>query len=721
MGKSKYNNTYLPTFTREFWSDLSNLPANVRSKADRTISKMLEDPWATELHPEKIQHADTGMHSCRVDRGYRIIWKHVKPNDIIFCLVDNHDNAYRRAGRRQVTLDDGIVKVVDVLQVETTTEKPEFGATDWRRFVKKNPGKLFIPYLDDELLAMGVTQDQLSHLRMLDDLNELDGMDRMFETVVYDRLLAAAMGEYDRPAVPDSEISKSLARNQGGDELYKFVDGEEFERALAGDLEEWMLFLAPFQRKIAKRNYNGPARVKGVAGSGKTVVAIHRTHFMYKIAEKYNQKILFLTYGNRLPSIIQHLIERLEGHPIDENVLECTTLHSWCSQFVKKHDRPMRVDGRRLTAILGDAIQSAKAQHPKMSSLWERPTAFFAEEIQISIKGRLVRSLEAYQKLDRSGRGTPLQSRERLAMWAVYEAYQAGLVDAGLHDWDDFIVRAYEILDAKPHLQGMYRGVVVDEIQDFSEAGMRLIAMLAAEGSNNLFLVGDGLQRIYQGGYSLNQVGIDVVGRSSVLRQNYRNTEQILLAAHTMMAGLQFDDMDDKATLVDEPQYSVRAGKSPLVKQFHSSHDEIVWIGEEIKRLKRKHGYRDGDFALLYRWKSPYKNEIEQVLSPQFQVVELTKSSDTYFGDGLKHTTFHSVKGLEFKVIFLVGVVDGQVPSREGFWQMSDDEQDEYLARERRLLYVAMTRARDLLYLTYSRGVLSGFLQGIEPPILEHE
>ena len=204
------------------------------------------------------------------------------------------------------------------------------------------------------------------------------------------------------------------------------------------------------------------------------------------------------------------------------------------------------------------------------------------------------------------------------------------------------------------------------------------------------------------------------------MRKNYRNTQEILRSAHTMMASLRFDDMDDAESEVPEPEFSVRHGDLPILHRCISPDDEVQWIRNEIDRLKRERNCQDRDFALLYRWRYPYQDLIGRYLSQQVELVELQRDASSYFGPGVKHTTFDSAKGLEFKVVFVVGVIDGQCVPRDD-WRLEGEELKDYMARERRRLYVAMTRARDLLYLTYSRGQPSRFLAEVPAHYLRRE
>jgi superfamily I DNA/RNA helicase len=468
------------------------------------------------------------------------------------------------------------------------------------------------------------------------------------------------------------------------------------------------------------RTYNGPARVKGVAGSGKTVVAIHRARRLAREAMKEDRKVLFLTFGNRLPQVIYHLLGHLAGEDAKElSAVECVTVHQWCARFLARCGKRTQVAGReaRREAIYG-AISQARPKHPGLR-LWSRSGSFFQDEIKHAIKGKAIDNLDAYLKLDRSGRGTPLQESEREAVYAVYRGYQESLEAQGLCDYDDFIVNALELVEAGRG-PACYQAAVVDEIQDLTAAVMRLIRLLVPEGPNDLFLVGDGLQRIYPGGYVLGRLGIDITGRGTLLRKNYRNTQEILRAAHAMMRDQRFDDMDEETSEAPEPELSMRSGELPVLHRARDPEAELAWIRRKIADLKAQEGYRDRDFAILYRWRRPYQRLIEQHLSGELELVEIQRDPATYFGPGAKHTTCHSAKGLEFKVVFVVGVTDNRFVPRDD-WSLEGEELADYLARERRLLYVAMTRARDRLYMACSRGLPSRFLADVPDGYLRTE
>ncbi|BCY17853.1 DNA helicase [Leptolinea sp. HRD-7] len=710
--------TYAISMTKEFWEDLNKLDQSVRMRTERLVNRIVEDPWAPEIQAEKIHAAEDGTYSSRVNDSYRLIFKYIQPKDIIICMVDQHDRAYKRASRKCFTMNDGVIKYGNILETEATSPA---GRNDLFGMVlrqDKSRGALFIGYKESELLALGVPSEILPNILALENVNQLDNVERLLPADVFDRLVEVALGLIERPRVPDKVLSESLGEYQGGDDLYRFVDGNEFKRVLEGSLEEWMLFLAPHQRALVNRVYNGPTRIKGVAGSGKTVVALHRAYFLARKYQNTGKKILFLTYGSRLPEVNKHLLCQLTGNePAIMNSIECLTIHQWCSRFLLSRGIRLGVIEEKSQKLLEQALDQIKKKSEEGFPLANKAVDFFRDEIRYVIKGRDISSLEDYLALSRSGRGTRLTIEERKCVWEVYIKFQDLMELAHVSEYDDLILRSIQELKTGG-LEDQYSSVIVDEIQDLTESTMKLIRMIVPPGPDDLFLVGDGLQRIYPGGYYLANLGIDIVGRGTVLRKNYRNTQQILQVAHAMMENTSFDDMDDEPSEAQIPEYSVRTGAVPRIRGFQSVEKELGWISKEIQRLISIENYSEKDIAIVYRYSPPYEKPIEEIIGANFTLVKLKKDAETYFGNGIKYSTFHSVKGLEFKVVFIVGVTDGWMVPKDK-WDLNESALDDYLERERRLLYVAMTRARDLLYFSYSRGVASRFLNNIPEEMLK--
>jgi len=395
--------------------------------------------------------------------------------------------------------------------------------------------------------------------------------------------------------------------------------------------------------------------------------------------------------------------------------VDCSGVAQWCYRFLVSQGKNPVVDKEAVQQAVQHAIFQIVPHYPGLS-LWARPWSFFYSEISYAIKGRDVRTIDEYLALDRSGRGTPLRDAHRRAVYAVYKAYQTDLKRRGLWDYGDFVLETLRLF--RPELLPVpYVAAVVDEIQDLTQAAMHLIRRIVPPGPNDLFLVGDGLQRIYPGGYALKSLGIDIIGRGALLSQSFRNTREILRAAHAMVAGVRLDNMDDADGEAPEPEFSERRGDVPRLHGFATPYAEVCWVMSEIARLKKERGYADSDFALIYRWQRPYADLIKLYLSPHVELSDLQKATSSYWGSAVKYGTFDSAKGLTFTVVFVLGVTDGLYVPRDNP-TLQNEELEDYLDRERRRLYVAMTRARDLLYLSYSQGQPSCFLANVPDELL---
>ncbi len=195
------------TISREFLSDLQRIPNPITIKTLNTIDRMCINPWKKELHPEKVKQAEPGIHSCRVDDKYRVIWKYIKPIEIVFCVVDKHDEAYRRAVRKSFMLEDGIIKVANILKEGARkAEAGEGSLFGWGRSEEQKYGKLFLGYSDSELIQFGIPEDILPNLRAVDNLNQLENVERLLPVEVFDKLLEIAIGDINRSVVQDEKL-----------------------------------------------------------------------------------------------------------------------------------------------------------------------------------------------------------------------------------------------------------------------------------------------------------------------------------------------------------------------------------------------------------------------------------------------------------------------------------------------------------------------------------
>jgi superfamily I DNA/RNA helicase len=316
--------------------------------------------------------------------------------------------------------------------------------------------------------------------------------------------------------------------------------------------------------------------------------------------------------------------------------------------------------------------------------------------------------MEEYLEVKRYGRKTALKRPARQATWKVYEIYQRTLAKAGKMDWQDVTLLTYQELLKQP-LREPFAHVVIDEAQDLTAMQLRVAQRLNKDATyrpeNSIFLVGDAAQTLYSRGYAWVQVGLQLRGRSATLRKNFRNTRQIADAAATLLAYNHNLKLSEEYV---DPQYTNRLGPWPIVLQCDVTDREQSAVLEKILSLIEDQRFRLSDFAIL----SP-SYDLIQTMQQSFRRVQVpcvihTDDEFDILEEQVKILTIHSAKGLEFPVIFLLGLHQGVLP--RNMRSIDDEEAELDLERERTLMYVGMTRAAEALYLVTSQNNASQFL-----------
>ncbi|ADJ47825.1 UvrD/REP helicase [Amycolatopsis mediterranei S699] len=439
--------------------------------------------------------------------------------------------------------------------------------------------------------------------------------------------------------------------------------------------DSWLTFLHPHQRAIVTRDYRGPARISGPAGTGKTVVALHR---LRHVARRTAGPVLFTTFVRTLPPVHEAAFRRLAPEFGDR--AEFVHLHAWVRRFLTARERPVDVDARGVRTAFGRAW----SRHRAVLEPIERHDEYWRTEIDRVIKGRGFTTLEQYRRpAVRRGRELRLGPEQKAAVWQFYETYQEMLAERGLHDYNDVIDIALAELRRQP-LETRYAAVVVDEVQDITLNGLRLIKELAGTGPNQLLLVGDGQQQVYPGGWRLSDAGIPVLGRGEVLRVNYRNRTEVLAFAQRFDARNEVDDLDGASGVALKNAEAGNTGGTA-----------VSWRGTEADLA-----------AELTRRIAGLTAPLGQTALILFQRQDLVRcrrilreagipvlSLDDYSGapdDHLKVGTVHRAKGLDFQAVLVV-----EFPARPGESGAAAEEASELRDRQR---LVAATRARDFLW-----------------------
>ena len=687
----------------DFLTAFARLPRQVQGKVTEFVNKFRNNPMSPGIHYEKLNNGiDMKICSVRIDDTYRgIVVRQQETGVYLLLWVDHHDEAYQWASRKrcEVNSKTGAIQVYDV---RTVVEKVSA------------PGNVYLfgAAKDEELLKLGVPEAQLEFVRSFINKEDFYKAESAMPQDTYEHLSWLAEG-FPVEEVLELALEEQNADASGEDlsaaldvpttlKSFVVVEGEdELRRIMAEPLEKWRVFLHPTQRKIVRKEYSGPARVLGGAGTGKTVVAMHRAKHLASKCEG-QQRILMTTFTANLAADIRENLRKI--CTLEElRRIEVIHLDAWVNQF-------MRESGFSAQIGYDDAIDP----------LWEKAIlladnnlpfekSFYEEEWNRIVIAQEALTLEKYIKATRNGRGTRLDRKKRMQVWKVFENYQNLMKENQIRDINTAMYECSKLLQSMGK-RPRYVSVVIDEGQDFSDNAYRLIRALAGEEHpNDIFIVGDSHQRIYRNYPTLSQCGINVRGRSSILKINYRTTEEIRKHAFALLKGISFDDLDEDFDLGDKCQ-SLTHGEKPFMENFSNANDEFDFLLDEIKKLKNN-GVALTDICVVARTRKLVDDYIVLFTRAGIRsyAIKRNKVDDRNF-DGLRVATMHRVKGLEFKYVFIAAVNNRIIPLLSAINKTDFISEAESYKSEKCLLYVAMTRAQKGVYIT-SYGRKSEFLE----------
>lgn len=635
---------------------------------------------------------DKNFWSFRVNSDVRIIVSKQGP-DFVLCYADHHDKAYQWAKQRRLEVhpETGAAQMIEIKEVVEEVVQQVI------KKVEHEP-PLFERFEPDYLLALGVPVEWLDAVRYVGQEGLIQLIDHLPQEAVESLIRLAEGQPVPRPVVTRlaDPFSHPDARRR-----FRIInqDQELLRRALESPWERWIVFLHPSQQDLVDKTFSGPARVSGGAGTGKTVVALHRAAAL--AARHPDARILLTTFSKTLAARLQRNLSLLLSDGQEASRIEVMNLHSLAAQLwgeLGGHFTPLTERTLRKT------LQTATEQ----TAITEFSSDFLMGEWEL-IEGAGVRDFTAYRTLSRSGRGIPIGARQRLAIWQIFEVAQAVLQQDGLMTFERLCSDLATRLEARSEYP--YAHVVADETQDFGPAELRLLRALAPFGNNDVFLAGDIGQRIYRAKSSFLASGIDIRGRSAVLRLNYRTTEEIRRQADALLPGV-LEDADGEKE--ERRTVSLLSGPEPEVLGFADFNDEAQQLAKKLDYCLRS-GFTPGDIAIFARTRALLERRAETVVSqlgltPKYLSDEILPS-----GDYVSLGTMHQAKGLEFKVVVVLGCEEGIVPLESLSLLMASADNAQRRDREeaeRNLLYVACTRARERLLVSYV-GELSHFFNGI--------
>ncbi len=690
----------------EFMSAFAAIPKKMQGKVLEFIARFRNNPTSSSINYEKIvEFKDQTLRSVRIDQTYRGIVKKPDTGKVYILLwVDHHDKAYAWARNKKCTInpESGSLQIYEVDESRTLSADKKIPD------LSMDQKSMFEDIHDRHLMKIGVPQELIPLVRTIYTEEQLDQVAGQLPVEAHEALTGLAAGysldelfrELGKSIVEDEKINTEdfdAALENPDTKRRFFVAGDDLElqEILEAPLEKWRVFLHPSQRKLVESKWKGPVRVLGGAGTGKTVVAIHRAKYLAeKVFTDSNDKILFTTFTKNLAADIRENLSKICSDKVMRRI-EVMNLDHWVSTFLRKNGYAFDIDyGDRTRPLWEKALNLVPDE-------LEYDELFYREEWEKVVQPQSIASFADYLKAQRVGRGTRLSRQNRKAVWGVFEEYRVLLNENNLREPDDAMRDAIAIIRKKGDILP-YKAIIVDEAQDMGVQAFCLIRQMipGGERENDLFIVGDAHQRIYRHKFVLSQCGINIRGRGKRLKINYRTTEENRRWAVSLLEGIHFDDLD--GGLDDQSGYkSLVHGVRPEIKQATSFQDEMGLILNYLEQIERQGGDLNGTclVARTHELLRQYENALK-ANGKQTYFIRRSEPEDRK-KIGIRLATMHRVKGLEFDRMIIAGVNDGIIPLEIGLRNTKDSvTQKELENQERALLYVAATRAKKEVLVT---------------------
>ncbi|MBI5187435.1 MAG: DEAD/DEAH box helicase [Nitrospinae bacterium] len=668
-----------------FTDSLSKLNGEEQKAVKTTAFDLQMNPANPGMQFHKLDRAkDANFWSVRVSRDIRLI-VHKTKSSLLLCYVGHHDDAYHWAERRKLETHPktGAAQMVEVRETIKEITIPKY--VEVEQPVPSKPS-LFSDVSDNELLNYGVPSEWLNDVRKAneDSLLELAGH---LPGEAAEALLNLATGVTPQIAQPGSTEVDPFDHPDAKRRFRVMNNVEELERALEYPWEKWTVFLHAAQQEYIEQDYTGPARISGSAGTGKTIVALHRAVFL--VRSNPEARVLLTTFSdtlaNALRTKLRRLIcnepslgERLEVYAMNQIGLRLYELNS---------GRPRIASRKDIKQFLEEAsiqIEGHKFTLHFLMTEWEEVVDAWRLE-----------TWKAYRDVTRLGRKTRLPEKQRAMLWSIFERVRSNLKTRNLVTYSALFSRLTSQLGKSKHPP--FDFVVVDEAQDVSVAQLRFLAALGARRKDSLFFTGDLGQRIFQQPFSWKELGIDIRWRSRTLRINYRTSHQIRIQADRLL-GPELSDVDGNAE-ERRGTISVFNGQNPTIMILDSQKEEIKmagkWISDRIGE-----GLAPSEIGVFVRSEAELDRARTAVKKTGLPYKVLDEKVETTAGN-ISISTMHLAKGLEFRAVAVMACDDEVLPLQERIESVADDSDlEEVYNTERHLLYVACTRARDYLLVT---------------------
>lgn len=673
-----------------FTDSLSRLTAEEQKAAKNTAFDLQMNPASPGLSFHKLDKGrDRNFWSVRVSSDIRII-VHRDESSMLLCYVDHHDRAYDWAERRKIEIHPrtGAAQIVEVRETVKEIVVPAYVQSEPAVAPKKPVSTLplFAGVPEEELLGYGVPAEWIADVHGATEETLLALADHL-PAEAAEALLELATG--GKPTKPRPVVAggSPFAHPDAQRRFRVMANMEELQQALEFPWDKWTVFLHPEQRGLVERDFAGPARVSGSAGTGKTIVALHRAAHLARRDE--DARVLLTTFSDTLAAALQVRLNRLLGHEprlgerIDVHSVEAIGL-----RLYKAHVGEVVLAGRGELVAQMRSASSAVAGH-------KFTLPFLLAEWEHVVDAWQLPDWEAYRGFVRLGRKSRLSEAQRQTLWQIFDAVRAALGARGLKTRAAMYTELAAALGKARRPAFEY--VVVDEAQDLGVAQLRFLAALGGARPNSLFFAGDLGQRIFQQPFSWKALGVDIRGRSRTLRVNYRTSHQIRMQADRLLDPV-MTDMDE-VTEERGDTVSVFNGPPPAIRTFAAEAEENAAVGAWLAD-QAKAGVAPHEFGVFVRSEAQLDRAKAAVAAANLPFKVLDEHVATTSGFAAV-STMHLAKGLEFRAVAVMACDDEVIPLQERIENVGEEgDLREVYETERQLLYVACTRARDHLLVT---------------------
>lgn len=675
-----------------FTASLARLTGDEQKAVKNTAFDLQMNLAAVGLAFHKLDRArDRNFSSVRVSGDLRII-VHRATGSILLCFVDHHDKAYAWAERRKLEVHPatGAAQLVEIRETVIEIPVPVHVPVPAGQVTARRP--LFADVSRDQLLGYGVPEEWMADVLAVATEDALLELADHLPREAAEALLELATG--GTPAVPVAAEPETdpFAHPDAQRRFRVMNDIEELKLALEYPWEKWSVFLHPTQRDLVERRFGGPARVAGSAGTGKTVVALHRA--VHLARQHPGAKILLTTFSVTLARMLRQKLRRLTGEDgalsgrITVDAIDDVGIELYEKSFGTPKLATASMIQSTLTSISRDIGGHAFSDR------------FLMQEWTEVVDAWQLQTWDAYRDVARLGRKTRLGEKQRAALWTIFEATRQRIREGAV--FTPAMVFAAVTEELGNGGKSPFDFAVVDEAQDVNVPQLRFLATLAGGRTDGLFFAGDLGQRIFQTPFSWKSLGVDVRGRSSTLRINYRTSHQIRRQADRLL-GPELADVDG----IIETRggtVSVFNGADPDLQVLLTRKEESEYIGKWI-RAQVAEGMLPQEIGVFVRSPEQVPRARQAVAEAGLEVTSPAVGVDPEPGKVVV-MPMHLAKGLEFRAVVVAACDDDVVPLQSRIEEVTDESDlEEVYNTERHLLYVACTRARDCLLVT---GVAPG-------------